>query len=121
MGTTCHGSASGSSGWEKFTTCATSMKGGSLSSCTAGCAPTLAMLQLSQSPVVTLSKGNFGTKSNVLSTSTTAPDPLCEGAGFGPFTGPSNSRRGCDVSSQLMATPPRASNGVDPCGDPTQR
>ncbi len=61
----------------RFAECETDLKAGTLSGCTVGCAPTLAMLQKSETPVVTLSEGKFGRSSGVATASTTAPDPAC--------------------------------------------
>ena len=61
------------------------LSSGQLSGCTKTCAPTLSMLRLSESPVVTLSQGKFGTQTTGLTASKTAPDPKCE-ATVGPLT-----------------------------------
>ena len=61
------------------------LSSGQLSGCRKTCAPTLSMLRLSESPVVTLSQGKFGTQTTGLTASKTAPDPKCE-ATVGPLT-----------------------------------
>ena len=44
--------------------------------CVKSCAPTLSMLLLNESPVVTLSEGKFGTETGLVA-SKTAPEPKC--------------------------------------------
>ena len=64
--------------------CEGKLKGGQLQSCTVGCAPTLAMLELSEKPVTTLSEGKFGTRTGIAghtpANGASAPKPKCTGA-----------------------------------------
>lgn len=62
---------------EKFEKCEVKLHKGELNDCKAGCSPSLAMLQKSESPVVSLSKGKFGTASG-LATVSSAPAPKCD-------------------------------------------
>jgi len=73
----CIDSQGGGAGDEKFAACETEMKNGQLSGCKVGCAPTLSMLQRSESPVVTLSEGKFGTETDLARATGTAPKPAC--------------------------------------------
>eukprot|EP00501_MAST-03F_sp_TOSAG23-6_P000070 GSMAST32.ASY1.ANO1.71.1 assembled CDS len=61
---------------EKFENCETKIDEEKLIGCVKGCSPTLGMLQLSESPVVSLSKGQFGTLTGLTITAT-APTPKC--------------------------------------------
>eukprot|EP00927_Polykrikos_kofoidii_P028323 TRINITY_DN24761_c0_g1_i2.p1 TRINITY_DN24761_c0_g1~~TRINITY_DN24761_c0_g1_i2.p1 ORF type:complete len:602 (-),score=77.01 TRINITY_DN24761_c0_g1_i2:34-1839(-) len=81
---TCMDGASDATDVEKFATCEGKIKNGELSGCTVGCAPTLAMLQRSEKPVVTLSKGKFGTETGLAQATGSAPKPAC-GKSFGSF------------------------------------
>mmetsp|Transcript_104999 Transcript_104999/g.327476 ORF Transcript_104999/g.327476 Transcript_104999/m.327476 type:complete len:612 (-) Transcript_104999:225-2060(-) len=84
----CVDGAADDKAYDKFATCEGQLKAGALGGCTVGCAPTLGMLRRSEEPVVTLSKGNFGTDQTLPAATGSAPQPNCK-AGFGPFsTGP---------------------------------
>ena len=48
-----------------------------LAGCTSSCSPTLAMLKLSEQPVVTLSEGKFGTRTDETTHAGTVPKPAC--------------------------------------------
>lgn len=83
--TSCVNIATDSTSHEKFETCETKIKNAQLSGCTSGCAPTLEMLKLSETPVVTLSNGKFGTSTGLAQASGSAPKPNCKKT-FGKFT-----------------------------------
>jgi len=59
----------------KFAACEAKLPG--LGGCTAGCAPSLGMLKLSESAVVTLSTGTFGTDTSLPKHTGSAPKPQC--------------------------------------------
>jgi len=82
----CVDGATENKAYEKFESCEEQLKGGTLSGCIQGCAPTLSMLQRSESPVVTLSQGKFGTETNLQKADGSAPQPNCKKP-FGPFDG----------------------------------
>lgn len=61
----------------QFTICEARLHGGAgITGCTPGCSPTLAMLQMSEQPVVSLSEGKFGTATG-LTVTTSATRPAC--------------------------------------------
>merc|ERR1719238_126835 len=82
---TCIGTATEEANYDKFATCEEKLKAGQLSGCTVGCAPTLAMLQRSEEPVVTLSEGKFGNEAGLPAATGSAPRPDCK-KDFGPFS-----------------------------------
>ena len=67
----------------EFARCETELKNGNLANCDIGCAPTLKMLQKSETPLINLSEGSFGTQ-NGLEVATTPQMPVCEN-NFGSF------------------------------------
>ena len=79
-----------SNGVAEYAACETDLENGNLANCALGCAPTLEMLKTSETPVINLSEGKFGTQSG-LAIPETPQKPTCEVA-FGPFneTGFSN-------------------------------
>lgn len=83
--TACVGSATDEKHYDKFATCEAKLKDGELNHCTVGCSPTLDMLQMSETPVVTLSEGKFGTQTNLGKATGSAPKPDCK-VDFGPFS-----------------------------------
>ena len=107
----CVTSATDSTGYEKFQSCETQIKNAQLSGCTSGCAPTLEMLKLSETPVVSLSEGTFGTTTG-LSQAASAPRPDCKKA-FGKFTdrtaGPTPK---CSAPSSFTLSAENPSNSV---------
>jgi len=68
---------------DEFARCEVELGNGNLSQCTPGCAPTLEMLKTSESPVINLSEGNFGTQTG-LGVTTVPQQPSCNNA-FGSF------------------------------------
>jgi hypothetical protein len=68
---------------DEYTRCEIELESGNIANCEVGCAPTLEMLKTSESPLINLSEGKFGTQSGLTVTST--PDrPDCDVA-FGSF------------------------------------
>jgi hypothetical protein len=98
----CIGNTAGDKTYDKFETCEGKLKEGSLSGCTAGCAPTLGMLQTSEEPVVSLSQGIFGTKADFTKTNGSAPKPNCK-VDFGPFTTGPGPKAKCTPPSSYEA------------------
>ena len=78
--------------------CEERLRAGSLEECSPGCAPSLAMLQLSETPVVTLSEGRFGTDEGLPKHAGSAPRPAC---GFGPFG--ETAKRRCNAPAASLA------------------
>lgn len=76
---TCVGSQSGTGG-EKYAACEGQLEAGSLSGCSSGCAPTIPMLEASETPVLSLSTGAFGTKTGLTVAAVPAPKPTCKAA-----------------------------------------
>ena len=91
-------------GPDNFKACETQLKAGQLVDCTVGCAPSLAMLRLSENATVTLSEGKFGTS---------------EPAGVGKHIG-SAPMPGCNVPFGEITMGPKAAcelpNGYAPPG-----
>uniref|UniRef100_A0A7S4SMA8 Feruloyl esterase n=2 Tax=Alexandrium monilatum TaxID=311494 RepID=A0A7S4SMA8_9DINO len=100
----CVDGASDGKSYDKFATCEKQLKAGLLSGCTVGCAPTLSMLQRSESPVVTLSEGNFGLETGLPAAGGSAPKPNCKKP-FGPFSTGPGPRPKCTPPSNYTAPP----------------
>ena len=62
----------------QFKTCETNLKNGALSGCVIGCSATVTMLKISETPVITLTEGKFGTNTNLVAAGKgPAPNPIC--------------------------------------------
>jgi len=94
-----------------------------LAGCTSSCSPTLAMLKLSEQPVVTLSEGKFGTRTDETTHAGTVPKPACGvGVTFGKI-GVDGVEAGNMSPQDIAAVPPLPTSDpwvakdAGPCGD----
>ena len=70
--------AGGTTSPAQFKTCETNLKNGALSGCVIGCSATVTMLKISETPVITLTEGKFGTNTNLVAAGKgPAPNPIC--------------------------------------------
>ena len=87
----------------EFERCETELKNGALVGCDPGCAPTLEMLKTSETPMINLSEGKFGTQTGLEKASDIPTQPDCKNS-FGVFD---------DEDGRNKCFPP---SGVGPAG-----
>jgi len=93
---------------DEFERCENELKEEQLNHCTAGCAPTLEMLKMSERPVVSLSEGKFGTRTGL----TTNPQkPICD-VNFGSFDDNLVNHNNCQPPNNIEAPP---TDGIKKC------
>mmetsp|Transcript_55194 Transcript_55194/g.66455 ORF Transcript_55194/g.66455 Transcript_55194/m.66455 type:complete len:679 (+) Transcript_55194:90-2126(+) len=101
-----------------FEACEADIADGILMECEIGCAPTMEMLKLSESPVVTLSEGKFGTQTDLEAHVGSAPRPECD-APFGSFDDPSVNHNKCQPDGGVGPGPEvTGSCGSSPVTEP---